>query len=74
MQVCVRGAERRGKKGGGGGGGGKRDRGRERERWGGGVRERRVSKVNWCFTPSQPVRLYQGGKREESDRGWVVCV
>ena len=41
---------------GGGGGGGRKKRGkRERER------------VNWCFTSSQPVQLYQGDREIERD-------
>ena len=33
------------------------------------VRECERKKVSWCFTPSQPVRLYQGDKRErQTDR------
>ena len=55
------------------GGGG--DRG---EREGGEGRKREVNVVvNWCFTPSQPVWLYQGnekggkrGERETEGRGW----
>ena len=34
--------------------------------WGGGWR-----KVTWCFTPSQPLRLYQKG-REGGGAGWGV--
>ena len=33
---------------------------REREREG----ERERERVSWCFTPSQPVRLYQGEHRD----------
>ena len=51
-----------------------RERERERERGGGerereGETERQTDRqrqtVSWCFTPSQPVRLYQG---DETDR------
>ena len=44
------------------------------------VREYERKKVSWCFTPSQPVRLYQGDKRErdrQTDRdreNMRVCV
>ena len=66
--------------GGGGGGGGageidrQSNRGRERQKHTerhticmreGGRGEREREKVSWCFTPSQPVRLYQG-KRERN--------
>ena len=30
--------------------------------------EREREKVNWCFTPSQPVRLYQGDRERDRDR------
>ena len=30
-------------------------------------REREGERVNWCFTPSQPVRLYQGEEKDGSD-------
>ena len=51
---------RRGTGGGGGwGGGGWEERERERER------ERENERVSWCFTPSQPVRLYQGERERE---------
>ena len=47
--------------GGGGGGGGGRERERRRRRERGEEREeKKKKKVIWCFTPSQPLRLYQG--------------
>ena len=31
-------------------------------------RHRERERVNWCFTPSQPVRLYQGQTETDRDR------
>ena len=42
---------------------GNREKERLRERDRDRVREA-GEQVSWCFTPSQPVRLYQGGGRE----------
>ena len=53
---------------GGGGGGGKiyRD-GKRRDR------QTEIETVNGCFTPSQPVRLYQGERRTKKEREIRMC-
>ena len=33
---------------------------------------REREKVNWCFTPSQPVRLYQGDRGTDRQRESII--